>query len=170
MNSTRRTWWKRVALAAGVLVVGLGVALRVLLFAPQAEVVVVAEGVLEEEVKGPGAVSSETEVTVSSRLTAVVERVLVQEGDHVQKGQLLVVLDERDLSARAGAARSTAAAARHNVAVAEAALQKAEADLTLAQSHFGREDAVFRAGHLSQAALDLATAALRVAQSAEKNA
>jgi HlyD family secretion protein len=153
-----------------VLLVGLGVVLRGLLFAPHAEVVVVAEGAIEEEVKGPGAVSSETEVTVSSRLTGVVERVLAQEGDHVKQGQLLVALDQRDLSARAAGARSSAAAARQNVAVAEAGVQKAQADLTLAQSHFGREEEVFRAGHLSEAALDIATAALRVAQSAEKNA
>lgn len=170
MRERRKSPLKLIAL--GVVVLGLGGALLVrgLLFAPQVEVVVVAQGVIQEEVKGPGAVSSETEVNVSSRITGVVEKVLVQEGDQVKQGQLLAVLDERELAARTAGARSSAGAARENVTVAEAGLQKAQADLGLARSNYAREEAVFRAGHLSQAALDVATAALRVAESAEKNA
>ena len=40
-----------------------------------------------------GSVTSEKNVTVSARVPAVVERVLVQEGDRVKKGQVLVVQD-----------------------------------------------------------------------------
>lgn len=170
MTERKKSPLKLIALVVGVLGLGGVVLVRGLLFAPQVEVVVVEQGVIQEEVKGPGAVSSETEVNVSSRITGVVEKVLVQEGDQVKQGQLLAVLDERDLAARTAGARSSVGAARQNVTVAEAGLQKAQADLGLARSNHAREEAVFRAGHLSQAALDLATAALRVAESAEKNA
>lgn len=40
-----------------------------------------------------GSVTSEKNVTVSARVPAVVERVLVQEGDRVKKGQVLIVQD-----------------------------------------------------------------------------
>lgn len=170
MTERKKSPLKLIALGVAVLGLGGAVLVRALLFAPQVEVVVVEQGVIQEEVKGPGAVSSETEVNVSSRITGVVEKVLVQEGDQVKQGQLLAVLDERELAARTAGARSSVGAARQNVTVAEAGLQKAQADLALARSNHAREEAVFRAGHLSQAALDMATAALRVAESAEKNA
>ncbi len=171
MSAERRNIpWKWLALGAAVLLAGGAFLVRVLLFAPQVGIVVVEEGVIQEEVKGPGAVSSRTEVTVSSRITGVVTRVLVQEGERVKEGQLLAALDERDLAARAAGARSAVAAGRQNVAVAEAALSKAQADLALARSNFRRDEQVFLAGHLSQAAFDTATAALRVAESAENTA
>jgi HlyD family secretion protein len=160
------------AIAAGVAAAAIGgvVFARLVLFTPLVSVVEVKEGVVEEQVKGLGAVSSRTEVDVSSRISGVVLRVLAQEGDRVKEGQLLAALDERDLAAKAAAARSAVAAARQNIAVAEATLDKSQADLVFARSNHERDEKVFRAGHISQAAFDAATAALRVAESAEKSA
>jgi HlyD family secretion protein len=170
MTERRKLPLKTIALGlAGLAAVG-AILVRVLLFPQQVEVVMPTQGAVREEVKGPGSVSSEAEVAVSSRITGVVEHVLVQEGDQVKQGQLLAALDERDLAARAASARSSVGAARQNVAVAEAGLEKAQADLMLARNNYTRDEAVFRAGHLAQAALDIATASLRVAESAEKNA
>lgn len=161
---------KAIAIGAMVLAIGGFVLYRRVLRAIPVRVAIVADGVIQQEVKGPGIVSSRTEVNVSSRITGVVVRVLAQEGDRVQEGQLLAALDERDLAAKASAGRATIATAKQNVAVAEAALQKAHADLALARSNFKRDEQVFRAGHISQAAFDTATAALRVAESAETTA
>lgn len=170
MTEPRKIPLKRLALAAaGSVAVG-ALAFRLVAYATPVEIIMVAEDTIQQEVKGPGSVSSEVEVNVSSRISGVVQRVLVQEGDHVTESQLLFTLDERDLAAKAAASRSGAAAARQNVAVAEAALEKAQADLALARANYVRDEAVFRAGHISQAAFDSATAALRVAESAEKNA
>lgn len=170
MTEPRKLPKKRLALAAAGLAVAGALIFRLVGYATPVEIVTVVDGVIQQEVKGPGSVSSEVEVNVSSRISGVVQRVLVQEGDHVTEGQLLFTLDERDLAAKAAASRSGAAAARQNVAVAEAAHEKAQADLALARANFARDEAVFRAGHISQAAFDSATASLRVAESAEKNA
>jgi HlyD family secretion protein len=160
----------RIAVAvAAVTVVGV-VVFRVALSSTAVDVVVAVEGIIAQEVKGPGSVSSRTEVNVSSRITGVVDTVLVQEGDKVTEGQLLASLDQRDLAAKAAAARSGGGAARQGIVVAEAALEKARADLALARANHQRDEQVFNAGHLSQSAFDAATAALRVTESAEKNA
>ncbi len=52
---------------------------------------------------------------VSARLTATVERVLVDEGDRVEAGDTLVVLDDREI--------------RDDIAAAEARIEQARADL-----------------------------------------
>lgn len=166
----RRFPLKALLISVFVLALGAFALYRFVLHATPVEVARVEDGVIVEETKGPGVVSSRTEVDVSSRIAGVVERVLVQEGDLVTKGQLLVALDERDLTAKASASRASVAVAVQNVAVAVAALQKARADLSLARSNFKRDEEVFRAGHISQAAFDTTTAAVRVAESAVNTA
>ena len=170
MNQKRRFPFK--ALISILVVAGVAAALvfRFVLRELPVDVAEVAEGVIEEEVKGPGRTSSHTEVNVSSRIVSAVEEVLAQEGDRVVAGQLLARLDGRDLEAKAAAARSAVAAAEQNVLVAKAALQRSVADLALARSNFKRDKEVFLAGHLSKAAFDTATAVQRVAVSAKNNA
>ncbi len=170
MSQPRKLPIKRLAVAGVVLLAAGALAFRLLGYATPIDILLVAEDVIHQEVKGPGSVSSDVEVNVASRISGVVQSVLVQEGDHVKEGQLLFTLDERDLAAKAAASRSGAAAARQNVAVADAALEKAQADLALARANYARDETVYRAGHISQAAFDSATASLRVAESAEKNA
>lgn len=134
------------------------------------EVIVAAEGSVEEEIRAPGSVSSRTEVEVSSRVAGVVERVLVEEGGKVESGQLLVALDDRELRGRAATARAAAEGSKHNVVVADAALDKAKSDLTLARSTMAREEALFGDGHVTRASLDGTTTSLRAAEAAEKSA
>ena len=55
-------------------------------------------------ISGPGAMQARVPVTVSSRITAGVRQVDADVGESVKRGQLLAVLDDRDLAARRGAA------------------------------------------------------------------
>jgi HlyD family secretion protein len=134
------------------------------------EVVVAHEGSVAEEIRAPGSVSSRTEVEVSSRVAGVVAQVLVEEGDQVESGQLLVTLDDRELRGRAATARAAAEGARHSVVVADAALDRAESDLTMARSTMARDEALFGDGHVTRAGLDGTTTALRAAEAGEKSA
>lgn len=85
-----------------------------------------------DEIEAPGTVVSAATAQVSAQVMATVTNVAVREGDAVRAGQLLVALDERELSARRNAAASAvdeATAAREEVSKAVAAAQ-AQADMT----------------------------------------
>lgn len=148
---------------------GLGV-YRFAFYQVPTKVEVVGNGSVRKWAKGPGQVSSRTEVSVSSRISGVVATVYVHEGDHVEEGQLLAQLDERELSAKTLAARSVVATARDNIKVAQAALSRASAALELARSNLRRDEKVFKSGHLSRATFDATSAALEIAKAAEKSA
>lgn len=128
---------------------------------------IAAEGKLEAR---PGA-----EMEVGSELIARIERFLVNEGDHVEKGQLIAVLDSKDLAARlrqAEAELAVAQARRREVAAgardqeirqAEAALQRAQSERALAESELNRIGQLFKDRFVSRATLDNTESAYRVA-------
>ncbi len=62
-----------------------------------------------------GVVEPIRQANVSARLTATVEQVLVDEGDQVEAGKLLVILDDREI--------------REDIAAVDAQIAQAEADL-----------------------------------------
>lgn len=162
--------WKAVLALSIVAALLALLAYRLVLYAPPVAVVQAKEGKVTIEVHGPGVVAARIAVTVSTRVTGNLKEVHADQGDRVTAGQLLAVLDDTDVAAKAIAAREGATASRRNVEAAEAALAKARADLELAQSNFQRDQEVFRTRNISQAAMDATAAALKSAQSAEASA
>ncbi len=162
--------WKAVLALPIVAVLLALLAYRLFLYSTPVAVVQAKEGKVAVEVHGPGVVAARIAVTVSTRVTALLKEVLADQGDSVTAGQLLAVLDDTDVAAKAIAAREAATAARRNVEAADAALAKARADLELAQGNFQRDQEVFRTRNISQAAMDATAAALKSAQSAEASA
>src|SRR5262249_35977735 len=67
-----------------------------------------------------GSVLSEAQATLSTRLPARIVAVLVKEGQSVQRGQVLVRLDEEDFRAQERAARTAVATAQAQVNKAQA--------------------------------------------------
>ncbi len=134
----------------GVLLLLVAVPLyRFFIHAPPVEVAVAAEGSVARAIYGPGTVQSRFPVSVSARITAVVTSLHADHGDRVRRGQRLAQLDDRDLAARAAAART---------------------DLDLARANYARDREVFDKGYISQAAMDAATAALHAAEAREREA
>ena len=122
------------------------------------------EGALRTRVTGPGTVQARIPVTVSARITATVTKLLVDQGDAVKRGQLLAILDDRELEAkRAGAANARETSAR-NIAAAQAAVAKAEAELDLARVKHRRDQDLLREGYVSESAMDTSAATLRSAE------
>jgi RND family efflux transporter MFP subunit len=80
--------------------------------APIAVVTERVGGAAQGTVDVPGVVEAARQADIASRVSAVVEKVPVEEGDFVRAGALLVRLDERDLRARVAAAESAFEAAR----------------------------------------------------------
>jgi len=81
-----------------------------------------------------GVVEARTTATLMARIVAPIRQVLVSPGDRVRSGQVLIVLDGRDLAAQARRARAAGSSAGQNVSAAESDRQAAEAALALARA------------------------------------
>jgi RND family efflux transporter MFP subunit len=101
-----------------------------------------------------GGVASARHTVVSSRVLAGIDEIRVTAGSRVEEGDLLVVLDARDLEARVGEAKE--------------ALRSAQARLELARSEGVRVQALFEQGVVSKRELDRATSELRSAEASVK--
>ncbi len=127
----------------------------------------VALGAVRQETLGPGTVQSRFPVKVGSRMTGTVDRVLVDVGDEVTKGQLLATLDPTELRARSASARRAVASAQQEVALAEANLAKARSDVELARANYQRAEKLVRPGVVSLADYDQTKAALSASEANE---
>jgi RND family efflux transporter MFP subunit len=111
-----------------------------------------------------GVVRARTSAALVSRIVAPVREVRVRAGDSVRAGQVLVVLDGRDLVANARRARETVLAAESGRVAAAAERDAARAALELARATHQR----FAALHARQSAtaqeFDQAVAGLRGAE------
>lgn len=111
-----------------------------------------------------GIVQARTTATLTARLVASVREVRVAPGDRVRAGQVLVLLDDRDIGAHARGARASAAAAGQGATAAEADVRAAEAALTLARASHQRIAGLHARRSATAQELDEATAALRAAE------
>lgn len=140
----------RIKLALGIVAAMLVASLaayRLFFRSQQVVVTSAANAAVATSIHGPGTVQPRFPIVVSARLTAVVTGLTVDEGDHVRRGQLLALLDDRDLTARLTAART---------------------ELAFARANHTRDAEVFAKGYISQAAMDAATAVLHGAEAREK--
>jgi len=111
-----------------------------------------------------GVVQARTTATIMARILAPIREVRAVAGDRVRAGQVLVVLDGRDLAAQARRARAAAVSADRDVMAAEFERQAAEAALVLARSTHARIDGLHAKRSATPQELDDATGALRAAE------
>jgi RND family efflux transporter MFP subunit len=148
----------------GILIFMFG-AYRLFWYRPPVAVMVVKKAEVQGLVHGPGTVQSKIPVTVSAKITGVLEKLYADQGEEVKKGQLLAELDAMELRARQMAAQAAKSRAQRDLARAQADLIKAQANLGLAQSNYQRDLEVFKPGYISKAAFDTTKAQLKVAES-----
>lgn len=89
------------------------------------------------------------EVTVSNEMPGTVEKILVDLGDKVTKGQLLIRLDQRE-------AKLALAQAEANLAAAQKALTQAQAEWRDADVNFKRISQLHKEGVIATSQLDIA--------------
>lgn len=130
----------------------------------------VAQGEVAVRVTGPGTLQARVPVTLGARITTTVRQVDADVGDRVRAGQVLALLDGRDLAAQRDAAASQREAVLRNVKAAQAALARAQAEQELAAGKQRRDAELLRTGFLSPQAIDASDAALRAAQANADNA
>ena len=166
---------RRAALAGlGVLLLGaLVVGAWRLWTGPAVAAYIVERRDLLQTLVATGRVESPRRVEIGSPVTGTVARVLVDEGDSVRAGQLLIALD--DAEARAAVAQARAAVSQAEakrvqlrataLPVADEALRQAGANFENAERSLARSRELLARGFVGQAALDEAQRARDVAAS-----
>lgn len=143
--------------------------------APTIRTATVIRGDLSVTVAATGAVAATSQVDVRSRATGTVMAVYVDEGVHVDKGQLLATIDDPDarailnqVKAQVMQARATLAntqaklqtikvgARPEQIAQAKQSLAQAQANLDFAKMNLDRQKQLFDQGFIPHAALDQA--------------
>jgi RND family efflux transporter MFP subunit len=127
-------------------------------------VVTVATSDVADTFEAGGAVQARTTATIMARILAPVRDVHVAPGDRIPAGQVLIVLDGRDLSAHARSASAAALAADQGVTAAASEQQAADAALALARATHGRIAGLHAKRSATAQELDDATGALRAAE------
>jgi len=100
-----------------------------------------------------GYVTPRRRATVSTQITGTLTQVLIEEGDHVEKGQVLARLEDSALRAGLGAARANLASAQAQVATAQAQLAQSQADAR-------RQDELVASGMVTRQAAEQARTAV----------
>jgi len=104
--------------------------------------------------RGNGRIEADL-IDISSRLAGRVRTINVREGDLVNRGDVLAVMDTIELEAQRMRSLAAVASAEAAVAVAQAGVSQAAAKLALAQSEVARSEVLNRKGVVSQESLDI---------------
>lgn len=125
---TGRRWLIALSSAVVVAAIAAVIGLRML---PGAQVAatIATRGEVVEQVSGPGTVQARVPVTLSARLTSTVAELAVDVGDLVRPGQVVVILEARELVARRAAVARQQQSLASQAQAAIAAVAKARAEL-----------------------------------------
>ena len=134
-------------------------------FAPLPVVVhVVQQGEIVAEVMGTGTLETHFSATISPKISGLITDVTVDEGDRVERGQVLVRLHNVDLERQVEVAESTLAAAEAGVARQEADRTSALAVLEKARYDFDRVRGLLEQDEAAMVEFQEMTKTLRVAE------
>ncbi|MFL6351451.1 MAG: efflux RND transporter periplasmic adaptor subunit [Bryobacteraceae bacterium] len=135
------------------------------------------KGSIEHTITASAVLSPLNQANIASKISAPVRRIFVNRGDHVREGQLLAVLENRDLAsaaeeskelyeeAQAAYQTTTGATVPEDRTKALADLQSAQQTLEAAKKVYENRVALVRQGALAQKLVDDAKVALVQAQS-----
>lgn len=113
-----------------------------------------------------GTVRARLSATVSSKLMGVIQAFKVKEGDEVKAGDLLVVLDERQVAAQLTQAQAALSEARKAESAAVSAQAAAEAGAERARLSFRRNRTMLEGGAITQETFETVEAQFKQAQAA----
>ena len=142
----------------------------------------VDQGELLTGVTVSGTVRNKQKTTVASEIVAAVARMCVREGQQVQKGQVLVELDDSVLAAECAKSQARIEVARQTLAELKAGTRKeelerarqavvqAQSELDHTQKNFARLEDLRKRGAATASELSLEETKLKVAQSTLKSA
>lgn len=132
----------------------------------------VTQGEFVQTIAASGRVEAPHRMDIGSPLTATVQAVPVAEGERVTAGQLLILLDDRELAVAVQAAQAQVAQAEARwrqlvevqAPVSALAVRQAALNFDNARAQAERQRELFRQGFIGQAALDEAVKARDLAE------
>lgn len=136
----------------------------------EVDVVAVDRQELVEHVAGSGRIEARKSVSITSSVVGKVLEVAVEEGDRVEKGQLILRIDPGERAASLEQARASLARSEAQRALAEAELRKAEFELRRSKELRANGLASDQGLEAAQTNHDVATANLRAAREDVRNA
>ena len=165
-------WPKRAVIAAAMVAVAAFV-FRDAVFGTPVEIADVVRTDLVQTVVASGRITTPQRISVGAVVTESVARIPVDEGQSVKRGDVLIVLDDRDERAALSQAQAAVAQAEARIRqigevslpAAQQGLAQAEANLVLAKQQYDRAQDLKTKGFVSASALDDAKRNLDVAQS-----
>ena len=125
---------------------------------------------LPQTFEAGGVIKARTTAQLSARIAAELRELTVQPGDRVRKGQIVAVLDDRDLAAERARALASVSAAQSGVASADAERESAGARLTLARANHQRIEQLRERNSATPQELDRTTAELHMAEAGARAA
>lgn len=119
----------------------------------------VERGDLAKSVVATGKVEPITKAEIKSKASGIVKRILVDAGDRVKQGQMLVELDKEEIQARVRASRAQLEGAQASYNAAEADMERAKVDaegpdVPLLKRAYERAQSMAKEGVVSPAQLD----------------
>lgn len=130
----------------------------------------VERGEIVAEVLGTGTLEARVKTTVSPKISGRVEEVGVDQGDRVQAGQVLVRLNDEELSQQVAIAKASCEAAEAAIVRLTTDKERATVVFTQSRTNYRRVEALFAKSVGSREELERATEALAVAQAGTAHA
>ncbi|MBX3354677.1 MAG: efflux RND transporter periplasmic adaptor subunit [Phycisphaeraceae bacterium] len=119
-------------------------------------------GTLTETISAPGTVEPVTKVDISAEVSARIVEIRRREGERVEKGEVVIRLDDRDLRAALQAAEARRDGERYRLEAERARIVGARQNLLNAKQTQHRQEQLYATGDVSRQALD--DAMLRVSE------
>jgi HlyD family secretion protein len=161
-NSIKRWLWQGFRLA--IVVAVLGYVIYLVRFSP---VPVtghrIERGEIIAEVMGTGTLEARVKVTVSPKISGRIEEILVDQGDHVSEGDVLVRLDDDELAQQVEIAQATLGASQAAVERLRTDRERAVAVATKARREHTRIEQLIAQNVISESELDEAVESLAIA-------
>lgn len=160
---TTRNWLWRIVRFAAVLSVVAGVVYWVKFAPVSVSEYTVERGSIVAEVMGTGTLEARVETTISPKIAGRIENVIVDQGERVLKGDLLVRLDDGELQQQVAIAQANEEAATAAIERLKADRNRATAVFEQAQRNHLRIASLVKQNVANQDDLDRSTEALAVA-------
>ncbi len=128
------------------------------------ETVTLAETDWPSTYEATGTVRARTTATIAAKLMGYAREVRAQVGDRVREGQVLVVLDAREMESNVRQAEAAREEVKSRIPEAESGIAAAKAQLDLAQVTFDRMQDLLRKRSITNQEFDEASARWKAAQ------
>ena len=165
---------KKIFVVAGIVLGALVIGLIIMGFTrggakiPDDKKAKVEQGPLAKSVVATGKVEPITKAEIKSKASGIVKRILVDYGDTVKTGQVLVELDKEQIQAHVNETRAQLEGAEANLRAAEAELERSKVDaegpdVPLLKRAYERAQGMQKEGVVSESTLDDAQKAYEMA-------